>query len=437
MPNLASILTDTAARVPDHPALRISDSVMSYAALEELSARAAGLLAAHGIGPGDRVAFLLPDIPSVPALYYGILRLGAVAVPMNPLLPAREIAHQLTDSGTRLFFAFGYEDILAQAGEGASEAGVELIPVNTGSFRELLAAAPPRQEVAERADDDAAVILYTSGATGTPKGATLSHSNLRSTAEAANGLLSVQESDVFFGGLPLFQGFGQALVLNPAVLSGASISLLPRFEPGSALQIIDRDRVSIFAGIPAMYAALLEHPALGETDTSTVHWGLSGTGPLPAESREGFETVFGAPVLQTYGLAETAGLVSLQPADPEQRQSGEQSGEQTAQQGSAGKPVPGMEVRIVGRRNVERRSVDRAAGNAAGHGSKDVPEKVPEEVPDGEVGELVTRGEGLMLGYWNDASATAEAVPGGWFHTGDLARSDAQGNISIVGHTAD
>ncbi|MCC3289832.1 AMP-binding protein [Arthrobacter sp. zg-Y1110] len=393
MPNLASILSDTAARSPDSPVLRIGDSVMSYAALDELSARAAGLLAARGIGSGDRVALLLPDVPPMAALYYGILRQGAVAVPMNPLLAAKEIAHQLADSGARLLFAFGYEDILAHADDGAAEAGADVIPVNTGSFRELLAAAAPRPGVVDRADNDAAVILYTSGATGPPKGATLSHANLRSTADAASGLLPVQDSDVLFGGLPLFHGFGQALVMNAAVLTGASVSLLPRFEPGTALQMIERDGVTIFAGIPAMYAAMLEHPALGEADTSSVRWGISGTAPLPRESLEGIEQAFGSQVLEAYGLAEA--LVSFNAPVPERRS------------GSVGQPVPGMEVRIL----------DGAAN----------------DVPEGEVGELVTRGEGLMLGYWNDPQTTAAALADGWLHTGDLARLDEQGNIYVVG----
>ncbi|MCQ1955754.1 AMP-binding protein [Arthrobacter sp. zg-Y826] len=393
MPNLASILSDTAARSPASPALRIGDSVMSYAALDELSARAAGLLASRGIGSGDRVALLLPDIPPMAALYYGVLRLGAVAVPMNPLLGAREITYQLAESGAPLLFAFGYEDIIAHADDGAAEAGADVIPVNTGSFRELLAAAEPRPGVVDRADNDAAVILYTSGATGTPKGATLSHANLRSAADAASGLLSVQDSDVLFGGLPLFHGFGQALVMNAAVLAGASVSLLPRFEPGTALQMIERDGVTIFAGIPAMYAAMLEHPALGETDTSSVRSGISGTAPLPRESLEGFERAFDAQVLEAYGLAEA--LVSFNAPVPERRP------------GSVGQPVPGMEVRIVD-----------AAAN---------------DVPEGEAGELVTRGEGLMLGYWNDPQTTVGALTDGWLHTGDLARLDEQGNIYVVG----
>ena len=398
VPNLASILTDTAARLPGRPSLRIGESVMTYGELDQLSAHAAGLLASRGISPGDRVAVLLPDIPTVPALYYGILRLGAVAVPMNPLLGTGEIAHQLADSGARLFFAFGYEDILARATEGAGTAGVEIVPVNTGSFRELLAAAEPHHEVADKGDDDAAVILYTSGTTGAPKGAVLSHATMLSSAHAAGAVLSPQESDAIFGGLPLFSGIGQTLVLNAAVLAGASISMLPRFEPGTALQIMDRDRVSIFAGTPAMYAAMLEHPALGETDTSTVRWGISSTAPLPPESMEGFETVFGAQLLEAYGLSEASGLVSFE------------SPVLKRHPGSAGKPVPGMEVRIAD-----------TAGN---------------DVPRGEEGELFTRGDGLMLGYWNDPQATAAAMPDGWLRTGDRARFDEQGNIFLTGRVS-
>ncbi|CEA07327.1 Long-chain-fatty-acid--CoA ligase [Arthrobacter saudimassiliensis] len=400
MPNLATILTDTAARLPDSTALRIQDTAVTFGMLDGMSARVAGLLAERGVGDGDRVAVILPNIPPMAAIYYGILRRGAVVVPLNPLLKAREIAYHLRDSGARMIFAFDFEDMLAQAEAGAAEAGdVEVVAVNPATFGQLLASVEARPEVAEKADDDTAVILYTSGTTGRPKGATLSHYNLYSNARVARSLLDTQPEDVIFGGLPFFHVFGQTSALNAAVMAGASISLLPRFDPGQALQIIERDRVTIFQGVPTMYIAMLRHPAIAETDTSTVRGAISGGASLPLEVLHEFEEVFGTEMLEGYGLSETSPVVSFNLPGPDRRP------------GSIGKPVAGMEVRIV--------------------------DDAGKDLPVGEVGELAIRGEGVMQGYWNNPEATAAAIPDGWFRSGDLARFDELGNIYIVDRKKD
>ncbi|MBF4994520.1 long-chain fatty acid--CoA ligase [Arthrobacter gandavensis] len=398
MPNLAGILTETAARVPDRPALRINDTVISYSMLNVMSARVAGLLRARGVQRGDRVALMMPNIPPMASVYYGVLRYGAVVVPMNPLLKSREVAHTLKDSGAALLFAF--ELMLPEAAAGAREAGgVDVIPVNTGSFRQLLADSEADDSVAEVDGDDVAVILYTSGTTGRPKGAALTHDNLRSNAEVARDLLDTQASDVIFGGLPFFHVFGQTSALNAAVLAGAMVSLLARFDPGEALAVIERDKVTIFQGVPAMYIAMLRHPKLSETDTSPLRGAITGGAPMPLEVLREFEEVFGIDLLEGYGLSETSPIVSFNLPGGGRRP------------GSIGRPVSGMEVRMLD-----------------GEGR---------DVPIGEIGELSVRGLGVMKGYWNNQEATEAAIPDGWFRTGDLARFDDEGNIYIVDRKKD
>ncbi|KPN16492.1 MULTISPECIES: long-chain-fatty-acid--CoA ligase [Arthrobacter] len=398
MPNLAGILAETAARLPDQTALRINDTVISYSALNAMSAQVAGLLRARGVQRGDRVALMMPNIPPMASVYYGVLRYGAVVVPMNPLLKGREVAHTLSDSGAGLLFAF--ELMLPEAVAGAEEAGgVDVIPVNTGSFRQLLADSEADDGVAEVDDEDIAVILYTSGTTGRPKGAALSHNNLRSNAEVARNLLDTTESDVIFGGLPFFHVFGQTSALNAAVLTGASISMLPRFDAAAALEIIERDQVTIFQGVPTMYIAMLRHPDVASTDTSSLRGAITGGSAMPLEVLREFEEVFGNDLLEGYGLSETSPIVSFNlPGD-------------TRPPGSIGKPVYGMEVRML---------------DGAGH-----------DVPIGEIGEISVRGLGVMKGYWNNPEATAAAIPDGWFRTGDLGRFDDEGNIYIVDRKKD
>ena len=399
MHNLAGILTDTAARFPERTALKLDDTVVSYAALDAMSAKVAGLLADRGVAPGDRVALVMPNIPQMAFVYYGALRHGAVVVPMNPLLKAREVAYHLQDSGARI--AFAWEGVAAEVAAGAEEAGggTEVIPVDSAQFLQLLAGADSRPGVAEVDDDDTAVILYTSGTTGRPKGAALTHRNLLTNARVAQSLLDTRETDVLFGGLPFFHVFGQTAALNSAVLSGAAISLLPRFDAGKALQIIERDRVSIFEGVPTMYVGMLRHPEVRSTDLSSMRGAITGGSAMPLEVLHEFEDVFGIQLLEGYGLSETSPIVSFN-VPGEGRKAG-----------SIGKPVSGMEVRML-------------APDGA-------------EVPVGEIGELSVRGEGVMKGYWKNDDATAAAIPDGWFRTGDLARFDEDGNIYIVDRKKD
>jgi long-chain acyl-CoA synthetase len=347
---------------------------------------------------GDRVALLLPNVPQFPMLYYGALRAGAVVVPMNPLLKAREIEYYLQDSGARLLFA--WETTVAEAAKGAEAAGAGHIPVAAAAFDRLLGEQSPETSVVSRVDDDTAVILYTSGTTGKPKGAELTHANLRRNARVtATTLLRLEPGDVVMGCLPLFHSFGQTCGLNAAVDSGACLTLLPRFDPAKALEVIQRDRVTVFEGVPTMYLALLNHPGRGEVDARSLRLCVSGGAALPVEVLRGFEDAFGCVILEGYGLSETSPVASFNHPD------------RVRKPGSIGTPIDGVELRLVG-----------PAGD---------------EVPAGEVGEIAIRGHNLMRGYWGNEDATREAIPDGWFRSGDLARQDEDGYFFIVDRKKD
>ncbi len=403
MPNLAENLVATALAHPDAVAIKLDDIEVTFGALEALSQRVAGLLAAHGAKPGDRVALVMPNIPQMAFIYYGALRFGAVVVPLNPLLKAREIAYHLADAGAHVVFA--WEGVVAEVRNGADAAAadlgepVEVIAVEASGFMELVTGSHPIEEVAPVAADDTAVLLYTSGTTGRPKGAALSHNNLRRNAEISRDLMGIDVGEVLFGGLPFFHIFGQTCALNSAVLTGATVTLLPRFEPGKALEIIERDAVTVFQGVPTMYIAMLRHPAVTDTDLSSLRVAVSGGSALPVEVLHEFERVFGAELLEGYGLSETSPIVSFNRRGAVRKP------------GSIGTPVDGVEVRML---------------DADGT-----------DVPRGEVGELSVRGHCVMNGYWNNEEATQSAIPDGWFRTGDLARFDEDGAIFIVDRKKD
>jgi long-chain acyl-CoA synthetase len=392
MSNLASFLTDATERDGDHTALKLDDVEVSYSALDESSARVAGLLSERGVGPGDRVGLMLPNVPYFPMAYYGILRLGGVVVPMNPLLKGREVAFFLEDPEAKVMFA--WHDFGEAAEAGADEAGAECILVKPGEIEQLVGAAEPRHEVEDRSDDDTAVILYTSGTTGKPKGAELTHSNLRRNVEVTATLGEVSEDDVVLGALPLFHSFGQTCGLNASVYAGATLSLIPRFDPDKALEIIERDGVTIFQGVPTMYSAMLASDRRESADVSGLRLCMSGGSAMPVEVMRQFEEEFGCKVLEGYGLSETSPVASFNHPDKERKP------------GSIGTPIEGVEMKLVD-----------DDGN---------------EVGEGEVGEVAIRGHNVMKGYWNRPDATEEAIKDGWFTSGDMAKVDDDGYYFIV-----
>jgi long-chain acyl-CoA synthetase len=396
--NLASNLAETTRAHADRTAVRVDDAVMTYRELDEASARVAGLLHDRGLKPGDRVGIMMPNVAEVPVVYYGVLRAGGIVVPMNPLLKAREVAYYLGDSGAGLIFA--WHAFANEARGGAEQAKAEPIVVDSVSFPDLLASVAPDYEVADCDDSGTAVILYTSGTTGHPKGAELTHGNLTSNTEVScTDIVRVGPEDVIFGGLPLFHVFGQTVALNVAVAAGACLTLLPRFDAGHALRIVADHRVTIFEGVPTMYVALLHAPDRADYDTSSLRMCVSGGAALPVEVLRGFEEAFGIPVLEGYGLSETSPVASFNHPGRERKP------------GSIGTPIRDVRMRVV---------------DGEDH-----------EVPQGEVGEIVIRGPNVMKGYWRRPEATAEAIRGGWFHTGDLARTDSDGYFYIVDRKKD
>jgi long-chain acyl-CoA synthetase len=396
MANLAEFLVETAARQPERPALRLGPHPTSYAELDERSARTAALLRAEGVRPGDRVALMLPNVPEFVVLYYGALRAGAIVVPLNPLLKERETAYHLTDSGAVLLFE--WHQAPGEGSQGAATAGVRRLAVEPSSFAALLAGHEPLTEVARTADDDVAVLLYTSGTTGKPKGAALTHGGLRHNTETNQvHVQRMTPDDVVIGCLPLFHVFGQICTMSVAVRSGASLTLIPRFDPQTVLDAIVRDRATVFGGVPTMYAALLQHPT--DADVSTLRMCVSGGASLPVEVLHGFERRFGCAVLEGFGMSETSPVVTFNHLDRPRKA------------GSIGTPIRDVEVRLLDDKG--------------------------QDVGPGEIGELAVRGPNLMKGYWNRPEETAVAVPDGWLRTGDLARQDEDGYLYIVDRKKD
>ena len=396
--NLALNLTRTATEHPDAIACKLDDATFDYMLLDNASARVASMLESKGIGPGDRVGIMLPNVPYFPAVYYAVLRAGAVVVPMNVLLKGREVEYYLTDSGAKLVYA--WHGFMEAAERGAKDAGhVQVVPVKPGEIEGLIFEHEPDTTVADVDGDDTAVILYTSGTTGKPKGAELTHSNLRKNVEVAVRLFDLGVNDMIFAGLPLFHSFGQTCTMNAAVCSGAAITLLPRFDPAKALEILERDRCTVFEGVPTMYGALLHHPDRDAVDVSSLRVCASGGASMPVEVMRGFEEAFGCKVLEGYGLSETSPIASFNHPDRERKP------------GSIGTPIAGTEMKVVD-----------DDGN---------------EVATGEIGEILIKGHNVMKGYWRKPEATVESIKDGWFATGDMAKVDDDGYFYIVDRKKD
>lgn len=421
MLNLSVLLEDSARRYPDRLALICGDELFTYAELDVLANRVANLLASRGVGPGDKVALSCPNIPQFAAVYYGILKAGAVVVPLNILLKSREIAYHLSDCDAVAYFCFdgtadlpmgafgraGFEDapgcrdmfLITAAGTTAQTAGVETLP-------EALAEQSGAFATVVRESTDAAVILYTSGTTGKPKGAELTHSNMTMNALTANRLFDSNPAryDRYLVTLPLFHSFGQTVTMNAGISTGATLVLVPRFDPHVALKLMVDQEITVFAGVPTMYWGLLN--ALGDADhvdvdriAGTIRRAISGGAALPVEILSRFHERFGVQILEGYGLSETSPLALF--SDPER----------DPRPGSIGVPVWGIEAQLVDE------NWDPVSGD--------------------EVGEIALRGHNVMKGYYNRPAATDEVMKEGWFRTGDLARKDAEGFYYIVDRAKD
>jgi long-chain acyl-CoA synthetase len=386
--NLFDNLAASAERNPDGIAVKLDDVELTYKQLHGATAHVAGLLKSKGVEPGDRVGIMLPNVPYFHVAYYGVLRAGGVVVPMNVLLKPRETGFYLSDPEAKAVFA--WHDFLDAAEKGAQEAGAELIEVKPGEFEKLIGGAEPFTVVEDREEDDTAVILYTSGTTGKPKGAELTHANLIKNAEIAASLFGTGEDDRILGALPLFHSFGQTCGMNASIYAGGMMSLIPRFDPAKALEILERDKITVFQGVPTMYGALLNHPDREKRDTSCLRVCASGGSALPVELLKAFDEAFGCKVLEGYGLSETSPVASFNHPDKERKP------------GSIGTPIEGVEFKLV-------------------------------DQNDEGVGEIAIKGHNVMKGYYNRPDATKESIDeDGWFKTGDLAKVDDDGYYFIV-----
>ena len=402
--NLAVMLQETASAHHDKNVAVFDGGQLSYGELDALSDRFAAGLAQSGVGRGDRVALQLPNIPQFLIAYFGTLKAGGVVVPLNVLYKAREVAFHLRHSAAKMLITWA--GVLAEAAAGASDAEVKdvyAVGLPAGSpgaalpFERLLAQPAATPALASTDMNDTAVIMYTSGTTGQPKGAELTHIQLYMNADIPGRLFDVQPDDVVITVLPLFHIFGLSSILNVCVRFGCTMSLIPRFDPATVLAAIQRDRATIFEGVPAMFGALLAHPGLEEYDLSSLRIAISGGASIPAPVLDAFEQRFGVLILEGYGLTETASTTTFNRSAADRKVY------------SVGKPIWGTQTQVW----------DEAGTN----------------LPPGRenVGEVVTRGMHVMKGYLDNAEATNAVFTGGWFHTGDLGYFDENGFLFIVG----
>ena len=398
--NLGSILYAAAESRPDHPAVKLNDRVITYAELDRMARGVATSLRERGLEPGDRVAMMVPNVPEFTIAYFGILYAGCVVVPLNVLLAAPEVSYHIEDSDSSLLIAHTF--FQEPASKGALGAGVPVVWTEGESKGHLpdLASAPPISAVYPTSPNDTAVVIYTSGTTGQPKGAELTHSNLlMNAALVVPRLVPVDKSDVALGVLPLFHSFGQTCIQNAVIAVSATLTLLPRFTAEDAFEIMERDGVTLFAGVPTMYFGLLHHQAERTYDLSKLKYCLSGGAPMPVEVMTAFEEKFPVTILEGYGLSETSPVASFNMSDRPRKV------------GSVGYPVWGVEM--------------------AALDDDDRP------VPDGERGQICIRGHNVMKGYWGRPEATEEAMRNGWFHSGDIGIRDADGCYHIVDRLKD
>ena len=399
--NLNNALENVVAEFPESIAFKHPTGEVSYRMFHEAVKRLARGLQKLGVTQGEKVAIMLPNIPHFPIAYYATLRLGAVVVPVNTLHKGREVAGQIEDCEARVLIAWdGVIDDLTRPLSMISSLKYILVlgdnlPPNVLSLTKLIASSHPMAETAEIDDEDTAVIQYTAGVTGVPKGVELSHANLMSNVNACRDVMRVTKKDVFLGVLPFFLPMGQTLIMHLALMSGAELELHPRFEPEALLDSIIKGRSTVFVGVPSMYILLLE--AFGKQETTIerhLRLCICGGGGIPDEVLKVFEKTFQTYILETYTTVETSPVVSFN-----QWRTGRRVG-------SLGHPIPGVDMRVVDEN-----------GN---------------EVSIGEIGEIVVKGNNVMKGYVNRPRTTSEVLRDGWFHTGDLGKMDINGFFYLV-----
>ena len=418
MSNIAQFLKRSADLYPDKAAIVCGETRISYEALLNASSRIASGLIKSGIEPGDRIAISCPNLPQFLMVYFGILSTGAAVVPVNILLRSHEIAYQLKDSKAKAFFCFeGLPELpTGETGLQAfkdTESCQSFYAISLDSSKKswngeatmtsLLANTPLASPI-DRNSDDTAIIFYTSGTTGAPKGAELTQSNIGMNILALQGFLKSDANDSHLIVLPIFHAFAQIVQMNLAVACGQTQVLVPKFDPQDVLLTLAKERVTIFAGVPTMYIALNTVAASAKPETiqiikENLRMGVSGGAAMPVEVMRQFETQFGVDILEGYGLSETSPVATFNSLDQERIP------------GSVGRAIAGVEVKVIDDN-----------GNT---------------LPVGEQGEIVVKGHNIMKGYLNSPEKTADAIRNGWFHTGDIGRMDEAHNLYIVDRLKD
>jgi long-chain acyl-CoA synthetase len=427
--NLSTLLEDSVAKYPERTAIVLArpdaeSTRLSYAEVNTFANMVANLLVSRGIRPGDKVALSCPNLPYFTVVYFGILKAGATVVPLNVLLKGREVAYHLDDSDAKAYFCFeGTPDLpMGQEGyAGFSEVDAcehfFVITADLGAaspiegvetMAQAMSGQPGEFDTVATDEDDTAVILYTSGTTGQPKGAELRHRNMRDNALSGKALFGAdpERPDTFLCVLPLFHSFGQTVCQNGPFAFGGTIVMLPRFEAHAALDVMLKEKITYFAGVPTMYWGLLGAlaDAGDEVDVSTIAANLrvaaSGGSALPVEVHKEFQSRFGVTILEGYGLSETSPVASFstygEPVRP----------------GSIGVPIPGVEMKLIDSEWNEIEGTE-------------------------EIGEIAIKGHNIMKGYYNRPEATAAVLRDGWFRSGDLARRDEDGWYYIVDRSKD
>ncbi|HSV41594.1 MAG TPA: AMP-binding protein [Nocardioidaceae bacterium] len=406
MLNIAQILSGAAATAPQRTALRFGDLAMPVAVLDKLVKQCARLFAGEGVGPGHRVAMVMPNTPHFPVVYYGALRTGATVVPLSPLLTVGELEYIFRDCTPSVVVAWtGFHEAAAKAAEAC---GVRLVysakasgGPDTGlpDLLESAAVAVGDDKLACTDASDLAVIIYTSGTTGSPKGAALTHDNLAWNTRLFSEKVGLIAGDVALATLPFFHSFGQTCILNAGLNSGVELVLQPRFDAAGALDLIERHRITLFMGVPSMHAAALAEQRSKPRDLSSLRWLASGGSGLAAGLRKELEREMQVPIYEGYGLSETSPITHV-------------CGPGSHKPGKVGQPLWGIEQRVIG-----------DDGTLLGVG---------------DVGELHVRGHAVMPGYFGRPDATEAVIDAdGWFATGDMATIDEDGFVQIVDRKKD
>ena len=398
--DLATFTLSRAAELGDKPALIDGPSgrEISFADFAARVEALAGALAARGVGHGDVVAIYMPNLPEYAVIFHGVMRANATNTTANPLYTEGELGHQLSDSGARMIFTI--QPFLETAKAAAEHAGISDIVVvgeaegGEPTLADLLAEGSAPPEIAIDPASDLAVLPYSSGTTGMPKGVMLTHRNLIANVLQIDEEFKITEDDVLIGVLPFFHIYGQTVIMNLGIRNGATVVTMPRFDLDQFLALIEQHRVTLANVVPPIALALAKHPAIDGADLSSLRLIMSGAAPLGAELSEAVAKRLDVPTIQGYGMTETSPVTHISPLEPERIKGG-----------SIGLPLPGTESRVID----------------------------PETREDGTRGELLIRGPQVMAGYLNNEEATRHTIDAdGWLHTGDVAEIDEDGYYTIV-----